>query len=708
MDGSALNYDPSATVDNGTCQYPVSGCTDPLALNYNPLAIINDGSCSYVIPPPEPPSGGGFSPIYYYYTDNNRVQLQFGGFGDSDIDILVGYDLVVTVSDQFPKEVENITGFIGDRILSFSHDALNNRYLLQLGKFNSIGKNNLSFVVRYTDGSSDNDSVVIDVHPLGHVFSKLPEDETRIFGISVFLYDESNNVVVSNNKLNKDGTYGFMVQNGKYKLVVFDNGEKIYDGRFFRVRDNIVNKNIGLSLWEQIVEAVTELAVAINEQVLDNPLVEAINNYIAPTAVTVVSLSTIAAIPWWGFIHYLQYMFTEPLAWLFRRRKKGWGVVYDSVTKLPVDLAVVRLYNKKTGKLISSKVTDRQGRYTFLVSAGDYNLEVIKPKIIFPSKILANVSEDKQYTDLYHGEVVSIGKDQKGVITANIPVDSEGMSMSNKQILRDKFWHKLKKNINLAGPLFAMISFAISPNILFGSFVAIHLILYFLFGRLSPAKEPSRWGIILDKKTNKPLSGAIAKIYSPEYNKMLEAQVTDRHGRYGFLAGNNVYYISASKNGYVSSKTDDIDLTNKKSDEVIGQDIKLSSEDKSSDVKEEVGMSEEATALEIKDEAPPEEDKTKEVLVEEKLDQESSIEKEASPMEEMADKIKEQAQADQVVPPKQEKPEKVVPKDKSDLEEIADKIKADTQEPQDNALSDVGDSNGLSNAKNITKEDKFG
>ena len=46
-DQKALNYDPLATVDDGSCTYPVSGCTDPLANNYNSLAVIDDGSCTY-------------------------------------------------------------------------------------------------------------------------------------------------------------------------------------------------------------------------------------------------------------------------------------------------------------------------------------------------------------------------------------------------------------------------------------------------------------------------------------------------------------------------------------------------------------------------------------------------------------------------------------------------------------------------------------
>ena len=44
---NAINYDPTATIDDGSCRLPVDGCTDQLALNYDPLATIDDGSCVY-------------------------------------------------------------------------------------------------------------------------------------------------------------------------------------------------------------------------------------------------------------------------------------------------------------------------------------------------------------------------------------------------------------------------------------------------------------------------------------------------------------------------------------------------------------------------------------------------------------------------------------------------------------------------------------
>ena len=46
-DSTALNYDPLATTDDGSCIYPILGCIDSSATNYDPLATIDDGSCFY-------------------------------------------------------------------------------------------------------------------------------------------------------------------------------------------------------------------------------------------------------------------------------------------------------------------------------------------------------------------------------------------------------------------------------------------------------------------------------------------------------------------------------------------------------------------------------------------------------------------------------------------------------------------------------------
>jgi len=46
-DPDYCNYDPSATEDDGSCNYLCTGCTDIGACNYSENATIDDGSCYY-------------------------------------------------------------------------------------------------------------------------------------------------------------------------------------------------------------------------------------------------------------------------------------------------------------------------------------------------------------------------------------------------------------------------------------------------------------------------------------------------------------------------------------------------------------------------------------------------------------------------------------------------------------------------------------
>ena len=48
-DSTAFNYDPTATIDNGSCIEVVFGCTNETAFNYNALANTDDGSCIEVV-----------------------------------------------------------------------------------------------------------------------------------------------------------------------------------------------------------------------------------------------------------------------------------------------------------------------------------------------------------------------------------------------------------------------------------------------------------------------------------------------------------------------------------------------------------------------------------------------------------------------------------------------------------------------------------
>ncbi len=67
-------------------------------------------------------------------------------------------------------------------------------------------------------------------------------------------------------------------------------------------------------------------------------------------------------------------IFLYALTWKIAHRKHraGWGVVYDSVSRLPVNNVVIRLFEPKYNKLVESTLSDGQGRYAFALGPNEY------------------------------------------------------------------------------------------------------------------------------------------------------------------------------------------------------------------------------------------------------------------------------------------------------------------------------------------------
>ncbi len=76
---------------------------------------------------------------------------------------------------------------------------------------------------------------------------------------------------------------------------------------------------------------------------------------------------------------------------IFARKRKKWGVVYDSASKQPLDPVYVVLKDKN-GKEIDTKITDMYGRFSFLILPGEYYIEANKTHYKFPSGKISGAS----------------------------------------------------------------------------------------------------------------------------------------------------------------------------------------------------------------------------------------------------------------------------------------------------------------------------
>ncbi|MBI5728996.1 MAG: hypothetical protein HY983_02000 [Candidatus Magasanikbacteria bacterium] len=472
-----------------------------------------------------------------------------------------------------------------------------------------VGRHSAFVQIDYGAGQLDTIPVSLDSLPQGSVW----EGARPLGGAMVSLFTESGEKIATdiwgapNPRLtNANGTYGWVIPNGRYYLSASKDKYYIRRTQPFLVENNIVNSDLDLvhqppDLFDDLTPtstvpdavrvlgknalAKTKAAAQIGLQtVIDTKA--AVDNFkndvavqetaaavVAPTVVSVAAIGTISLISWANLLPFLRFLFLQPLMLLGLRRRRGWGQVYNSLNKLPIDLATVRLINNETGRVIQSRVTDAQGRYAFVASPGNYRIEATKANFLFPSRLLTGLKDDGRRTDVYHGEVIAVSE-KDAVITANIPFDPVGEHKRPMRMVWQQFWRRMQIILSWLGMVTTAVSLYLSPRWYVWAMLGGHILLFIIFRRLAVPPKVKSWGIVYDGTTKKPVGRTVARLFNFQFNKLVATQVTDGRGRYYFLAGDNQYYVTYDHPEYAPSKTDVIDLSGKEA-ENIAIDIAL-------------------------------------------------------------------------------------------------------------------------------------
>lgn len=306
----------------------------------------------------------------------------------------------------------------------------------------------------------------------------------------------------------------------------------------------------------------------------DTPAVERAAEYVvAPTALTISAVNTAAAVGTTSFGNYIGLLFTQPFLLFRRRRRYAYGVVYNALTKLPVDLAIVRLLNQTDGRVIQTKVTDKMGRYDFHIPPGQYRLEVVKQGFSFPSQYVTVSGDDVSFADVLAGNTVTPGTD--GRVARNIPLDPSEDTRTPARIRAAAGARRVQSVIALSGPVLSLVTFAITPSTLVFVLLVLQCLAFVLFRRLAYVAPPKSYGVVRAASNGQPLTGVVVRIFDVTYNKLLEAQVTDQRGRYAFLVGQNQYYVTAEKTGFAPFRSGAIALNGADHGALVTRDIRL-------------------------------------------------------------------------------------------------------------------------------------
>lgn len=102
------------------------------------------------------------------------------------------------------------------------------------------------------------------------------------------------------------------------------------------------------------------------------------------------------------------------------RVRPAYGLVRDAITHTPLDLAVVRLYDQKSNRLMMTRVADSQGKFFALPPAGTYRVTVTKPGYAVFSKDSVRITDQQDSVLQMTADLMPVAP--SAVLTAPRPV----------------------------------------------------------------------------------------------------------------------------------------------------------------------------------------------------------------------------------------------------------------------------------------------
>lgn len=262
--------------------------------------------------------------------------------------------------------------------------------------------------------------------------------------------------------------------------------------------------------------------------------------------------ATISAIALIGTVANIPFRVTNASLAIpfFRRKRKYWGTVYDSITYEPLDPAYVQVFDMAGNEVVSG-ITDLDGRYGFLIEPGTYTIKASKTNYSFPSKTKNGQTQDKYYQNLYFGGPITI-TNQGEVITKDIPMDPTGEDWNQAEKRRmnitrffkrhDMKIHKIIDILFVIGLAYTIYSLVVNFNtwnlVMLGVYIAMTIIT--IIG--NPARA---YGIVKDI-TGKAAAGSVVRFFNANLNKEMLHRVVGKNGYYYALTQEGDYYATVN------------------------------------------------------------------------------------------------------------------------------------------------------------------
>jgi len=303
----------------------------------------------------------------------------------------------------------------------------------------------------------------------------------------------------------------------------------------------------------------------LGEQLRSNPTVVAVQEIAAPisAAVGVISAAAVATNVVTtgysvivGWLHLVRYFFF----FVSNKKRPAWGVVYNEWTKKPIAGAAVSIVESIFRKIKETQITDREGRFGFLVAPGSYSLRILKPGFDARETALFAVGTEPEKLNLQIGLVES-----KGFLAYG-----KAYFRRSLQGILD-FINLINPYALAVGTLLSLFVFVVTPTNLNLVFLLVYLMLDIIKLAIS-LRSVRSYGVVIDKSTGAPLALSVVRLFDVDKNLLIGTRVSNEQGRFNFLLLPGQYYLTCAKESYGELRTDVLQI---KKEAVVSQMLEM-------------------------------------------------------------------------------------------------------------------------------------